>query len=441
MIDFIQRTRDGVALEPQDIDALVDGVVRHRWPNYQIAAWLMAAYIRGLTAAEIVSLTKAMARSGSSAAVPLSQVDKHSTGGVGDKTTLVLAPLMASLGVTMAKMSGRGLGHTGGTLDKLESIPGFRVDLSVEEIRRQVAQVGVAVIAQSPQLAPADKVLYGLRDVTGTVESIGLIAASIMSKKLAAGAPNLVLDIKVGRGAFMNDTESAEVLARLMVYIGTQSGRRVEAILTAMDQPLGQAIGNAIEVNEALDCLKGQGPGDLRNEVVTLGASMAALAQNRDRTQCELAVEHAIDSGLAYEKMLAWVAAQGGNTRALERGLGLSEHTAMLISDQSRWVEHIDAREVGEVVLDLGAGRRRVDDRVNYGVGVRLLAKVGERVEKGQPLAEIWGLTPSAVEAARARLRRAMRLGVQTSSAPQVLRRISGNEVIEFATTDRIGSH
>ncbi|MCL4352320.1 MAG: thymidine phosphorylase, partial [Firmicutes bacterium] len=310
MIDIIEKTRDRKALSREDMWRWIEAVVQEEVPDYQVSAWLMAAYLNGLTDEEIFTMTEAMATIGSPPPRHIGLVDKHSTGGVGDKTSLILAPLVAALGVPMVKMSGRGLGHTGGTLDKLESLPGFQVQLTAEQLERQVAEVGVAVIAQSHDLAPADARLYALRDVTATVDSIPLIAASVMSKKLAAKSPNIVLDVKVGSGAFMETKQRAMELARLMVRIGQAHKVRVKAILTDMNQPLGYAVGNAIEVNEAMDTLRGHGPEDLVQEVKTLASHMVSMAQNVAVEQALQEVSSALDDGRAWKKFVSWVTAQ-----------------------------------------------------------------------------------------------------------------------------------
>lgn len=427
MIDIIEKTRDGRPLSSDDIQRLVEGTVDGRWPDYQLAAWLMAVVCRGLTEEETFQLTGAMAFS-SGRPEPLGLVDKHSTGGVGDKTTLVLAPLMASLGYPMAKMSGRGLGHTGGTLDKLESIPGFQVELPVETIRRQVEQVGVAVVAQSRDLAPADRRFYALRDVTGTVNQPSLIASSIMSKKLAAGTPHLVLDVKVGNGAFMTDVEPARELARLMVSIGRYYGRKVTALLTRMQQPLGWAVGNAIEVNEAADCLKGQGPADLREEVLALAAELIHLVtQERVATAWQRAAT-ALDQGKAWEVFGRWVRAQGGDMAAVERGLPLAPVHRVWRAEESGVIRQVNTRAVGEVALNLGAGRHRLDDPVDPAVGLRVYLKVGRRVAAGDVLAEVFAESEDHAERALKTLAGTVEWGDPGNVPELVLGRVSSED-------------
>ncbi len=399
MIEIIEAVRDKRPLAPGLVHQFVASVVEGRVPDYQIAAFLMAVYLNGLEPRAIFELTEAMARLGSDPVPHRGLVDKHSTGGVGDKTTLILAPLVSSLGIPMVKMSGRGLGHTGGTLDKLESIPGFRVSLDAAHLARQVEEVGVAVVAQSARLAPADGIFYALRDVTGTVDSLGLIASSIMSKKLAAGAPNLVLDVKVGSGALMKSVERARELARLMIQIGESHHMRVTALLTNMEEPLGHAIGNALEVNEAVACLRGEGPADLREEVLSLAAHMVALAQDISLEESSSRVESALSDGRAYEQFLRWIAAQGGEVRAVEQGLPLAQPYAVRIK-ASGVVSAIDAAALGRAAQTLGAGRTKKEDPIDYGVGLRWFARLGEAVPEDGLVAEVYAREPGHAERA-----------------------------------------
>ncbi|CAB1128307.1 Pyrimidine-nucleoside phosphorylase [Candidatus Hydrogenisulfobacillus filiaventi] len=426
MLDLIAKTRDRIPLTPAEIGTLVAGITDGRWPDYQLAAWLMAAYLNGLSEAETFALADAMARSGTPPAEPLGVVDKHSTGGVGDKTTLVLAPLVASLGIPVAKMSGRGLGHTGGTLDKLEAIPGFRVALDTAAVRRQVAAVGVAVVAQSPQLAPADGRLYALRDVTATVDSIPLIATSVMSKKLAAGTPNIVLDVKTGRGAFMRDRQRARELAGLMVRIGTAHGRRVRALLTNMDQPLGWAVGNALEVNEAAACLQNQGPADLREEVLHLAGHMVALVRGtgadagREEAACALA------DGRGWDRFQRWITAQGGDAGAVARGLPVAPVQRVWRADRTAVIAAVDARRVGEAALALGAGRHRLGDRVDPAVGVLCRAKTGQTVRPGDELGVVYARSAAAAEDALAALGAAVTWSAEAVAPPPLVWEVLG---------------
>ncbi|MDI6632496.1 MAG: pyrimidine-nucleoside phosphorylase [Bacillota bacterium] len=402
---IIKKKRDGERLSPEEISWFIEKYVAGEIPDYQVAAWLMAVYIRGLNAAETVALTEALVRSGQR--VDLSdiagiKVDKHSTGGVGDKTTLVLAPLLAAAGAKVAKVSGRGLGHTGGTIDKLESIPGFKTALGPAEFVSQVNRVGVAVVAQTETVVPADKKLYALRDVTATVDSIPLIAASIMSKKLACGADAIVLDVKTGSGAFVQDPGTARELARLMVDIGKHAGRRVTALITDMDQPLGYAVGNAVEVAEAVETLKGRGPLDLTELCLELGTRMlmlAGLATNAAAARARL--EEMLWDGRALAKFKEWVAAQGGDPRVADDPgiLPQAPQKIPVSSPRAGYVVQINALGVGEAARVLGAGRARKEDAVDPAVGVVLAAKVGTEVEAGEPLAYVLARDKGADEA------------------------------------------
>ena len=374
---------------------MVDGFTRGEVPEYQMAAFCMAVFFRGMDEAEVGALTQAMLRSGDVldlSDVPGAKVDKHSTGGVGDKVSLALAPLAAACGVKVPMISGRGLGHTGGTLDKLEAIPGFRVDLSVERFRALVRDVGACLVGQTARLAPADRKLYALRDVTATVESIPLIAASIMSKKLAEGIDALVLDVKVGSGAFMKRLDDARALARTLAGIGRGMGKKVTALLTAMDQPLGRAVGNALEVVETVELLRGGGPADLREVTVELGAEMlvlgeaaAGLPEGRGK------IEAAIADGRGLAKLEEIVAAQGGDARAIRDPgrLPRAPRTYVVGAPAGGHVLAIDAEAVGLAAVALGAGRARLEDRVDPGVGLVVHKKLGDRVERGEPLCTV----------------------------------------------------
>lgn len=421
MPQLIAKTRDGIALSREEIQALIAGVVNGDWPDYQLSAWLMAAYLKGLTDRETFELTGAMAESGGPIPEPLGLVDKHSTGGVGDKTTLVLAPLVASLGLPIAKMSGRGLGHTGGTLDKLESIPGFRVDLPPDTIRAQVEKIGVAVVAQSSSLAPADKRLYALRDVTATVDSIPLIASSIMSKKLASGTRHMVLDVKVGNGAFMTTLDRARELAQLMVKIGAFHQRHVTAILTTMNEPLGWAVGNAIEVNEAVACLKGQGPSDLRTLVIALAAALDQSVNGTDADTAHARASQALDSGKAWEVFVRWIQAQGGDPQSIEQPLPLAPVTAEVRAPNPGWISSIQTQALGEVALELGAGRHELGEQVDFGVGLECFAKIGQHFDQGELVARIYARTPLAAENAIAGVQQAFSWSASQIPAPALI--------------------
>lgn len=392
-VDLIQKKRDGGELTASELVFLIDGYSRGDIPDYQLSAWAMAVYFRGMTPKETAALTLAMANSGDQVDLgPISgiKVDKHSTGGVGDKTTLILAPLVASVGIPVAKMSGRGLGHTGGTIDKLESIEGFRTELSREKFMNQVNEIGLSVIGQSGNLAPADKKLYALRDVTATVESIPLIASSVMSKKIAAGADAIVLDVKTGSGAFMKTLEASEQLALAMVNIGTEVGRNTAAVISDMDQPLGFAIGNALEVQESIETLKGNGPEDLTELCLTLGAHMVVLggkAESVEEAKQLLKVQ--ISSGAALAKFKAFISAQGGDASIVDNP-ALLPKAPIVLEVQAKtagFVNAIEAEQLGIAAMLLGAGRATKDSIIDYAVGVVLRKKVGDAVEAGDTLA------------------------------------------------------
>jgi len=393
--EIIRRKRDREALEPAALRDFVLAYTRGEVPDYQAAALVMAIYLHGLDDAELTALTEAMLRSGEVvdlSSVPGLKVDKHSTGGVGDKISLPLAPAVAACGVPVPMVSGRGLGHTGGTLDKLEAIPGFRVDLEIPRFVRQVREIGLCLIGQTATLAPADRKLYALRDATATVESIPLIASSIMSKKLAEGIDALVLDVKVGRGAFMKTEERARALAATMCAIGKGHGKRVVAYLTRMEEPLGLAVGNAVEAIEAFEVLKGRGPADVRELTLVLGAEM--LVQGgaaADLTAARARLAAALDDGSALEKMRACVAAQGGDPRAVDDygRLPAARRRHEVTAAAAGWVTAIDAEGVGVPAMRLCAGRRTQEDAVDPAVGVLLHRKVGDRVAAGEPLATL----------------------------------------------------
>ncbi|HET9554663.1 MAG TPA: thymidine phosphorylase [Anaeromyxobacteraceae bacterium] len=393
--ELIHRKRDGGRLEAGEIAALVDGYTRGEIPDYQLAAFCMAVFFRGMDAGEVEALTGAMLRSGDVldlSAIPGAKVDKHSTGGVGDKVSLPLAPLAAACGVKVPMVSGRGLGHTGGTLDKLEAIPGFRTDLPVERFVELVRDLGLALAGQTARIAPADRKLYALRDVTATVESIPLIAGSIMSKKLAEGIDALVLDVKVGRGAFMKTLPEARRLAETLAGIGRGFGKRVTALLTAMDQPLGCAVGNALEVEESIALLRGGGPADLRELTVALTAEMLLLARLApDLPAARRAVEAAIADGRGLATLRRIVEAQGGDPAAVDDPGRLPRAAQVLpvAAPAAGVVEAIDAEAIGLAAMALGAGRTRVEDRVDPAVGIVLDRKVGDRVQAGEPLCHV----------------------------------------------------
>jgi pyrimidine-nucleoside phosphorylase/thymidine phosphorylase len=394
-IDVIRKKRDGIELSHSDIEGLVSAYTKGDIPDYQVSAWLMTVVWKGMTGAETAALTDAMLHSGGVldfSSLPFKKVDKHSTGGVGDKTSLVLAPLVAAAGVAVPMISGRGLGHTGGTLDKLEAIPGFNVNLSVTEFRRVLEVCGCAMIGQTAEIAPADRKLYALRDVTGTVESPYLICASIMSKKLAEGIDALVLDVKTGSGAFMKSEEDAVYLAELMVETGERMGKQVIALITDMDQPLGNMIGNALEVVEVIDVLRGRGPEDLRELcletagwMLHLGGVVANVAEGKKRSA------QLISSGAALEKFRQMVELQGGDPRILEdvTRLPQARHTQQVTSAKSGYLSSIQCEQIGTASVILGGGRERKEDSVDPSVGIVLQKKVGDRVDVGEAIATI----------------------------------------------------
>lgn len=392
-VDVIVKKRNGESLSQDEIQQFVDGYCRGDIPDYQMSALAMAIYFQGMTATETAALTLAMAQSGDQ--VDLSpihgvKVDKHSTGGVGDKTTLIVAPLVAACGVPVAKMSGRGLGHTGGTIDKLAAIAGFRSELSREQFFAQVNEIGLAVIGQSGNITPADKQLYALRDVTATVESIPLIASSVMSKKIAAGADAIVLDVKVGGGAFMKTYEQARTLAEAMVAIGTEVGRHTTAVLSGMDEPLGYAIGNALEVSEAIETLRGHGPADLTELCIVLSSHMVLHGgQASQYDEAQALVRSKLQSGEALLKFRQFVEAQGGDARIVDDAslLPQAPQRHAVPTSISGFVQQIDAEAIGRVAMLLGAGRATKTSTIDYAVGIVLQHKVGEYVQAGEPLA------------------------------------------------------
>ena len=405
--DLIARKRDGHALSRDDIDLFVRGVVNGSVPDYQASALLMAIVLRGMTDAETVALTEAMVASGERldlSDIPGPKVGKHSTGGVGDKISIIVAPLVAACGVVVPKMSGRGLGHTGGTVDKLESIPGFRVGADIGAFKQMMRDVGTAIVGQSPALAPADKKLYALRDVTGTVESIPLIASSIMSKKLAEGSTALVLDVKCGDGAFMKTEATARDLARSLVDIGARAGLRTEALITRMDAPLGAAVGNAVEVIECFDVLKGGGRSDLAELAMTVATRMLMMSDKYDSASAAAAARQAIDSGSALAKLRQMIMAQGGDARAVDdyRLLPSAARREAVTAPRSGYVAGIAAELIGRASSALGAGRERAGDPIDHGAGIVLSKFVGDAVTKGDTVLELQFNSDATLADARA---------------------------------------
>lgn len=394
--EIILKKRSGCTLTESEIDFFVQGFTQNQIPDYQAAALLMAIYFQGLNRQETFALTKAMITSGDT--INLSSIkgikaDKHSTGGVGDKTTLVLAPLVAAAGVPVAKLSGRGLGHTGGTIDKLESFRGFHVELTQEELVRQVQSIGIAVAAQTANLVPADKKLYALRDVTATVENKSLIAASIMSKKLASGADAILLDVKCGDGAFMKNKKEAAELARLLVDIGNSMGKKTMAVITGMEQPLGNAIGNALEVKEAIETLKGNGPRDLQDLCIYMGAQILLLAKKeKQEAEAKKKLQKLLASGKAFEKFKEFIAAQGGDVGQAEKAELLPQaHIQQIVTaPKSGFIKSIRAEGIGTAAMLLGAGRMKKNDNIDLSAGIVLHKKIGEKIRIGEKLAILY---------------------------------------------------
>jgi pyrimidine-nucleoside phosphorylase len=412
-VDIIVKKRDGGDLTAGEIEFFVDGFVRGQIPDYQVAAWAMAIYFRGMSDAETTALTQAMAASGDQLDLHDSLppgaviVDKHSSGGVGDKTTLAVGALVAACGLPVGKMSGRGLSYTGGTIDKLESIAGWNPDLSEAHFRRQLGEIGLVIAGQTSNLAPADKTLYALRDVTGTVPSLPLIASSIMCKKLAAGADAIVLDVKCGHGAFMETLDEARALARLMVAIGTRAGRQMVALITQMEQPLGRAVGHALEVEEAIATLHGRGPADFHELVIEVASEMLLLGGRAvDAAAAQTQLEDALQSGAAFEKFKQFVAAQGGDTTMVDQPERLPHApvTVPVLAPRHGHVERLLAREVGLAVVDLGGGRHQKGDPIDHRVGAVVQAKVGDQVQQGETLCIVHAASEEAGHLAAQRI-------------------------------------
>jgi len=393
-VDVIARKRDGWSLTRDEIDLFIRGVTDAAIPDYQASALLMAIVLRGMSAEETTWLTQAMVDSGERvdlSDIPGTKVGKHSTGGVGDKVSIIVAPLVAACGVVVPKMSGRGLGHTGGTLDKLESIPGFRVNVSIDEFKRMLADAGTAIVGQTPSLAPADKKLYALRDVTATVESVPLISASVMSKKLAEGSNALVLDVKCGHGAFMKSEDEAYNLARSLVDIGTRAGVRTEALITGMNAPLGRAVGNAVEIIECCEVLKGNGPDDLHEISLALASRMVSLSGHYGVAEGEQAVRQALGSGAALQKLRAMIAQQGGDAAIVDdySRLPTARSRRAVTAMRSGYVQSLNAELIGRASMALGAGRERVGDTIDHGAGVLVTRARGAAVKAGDTVLEL----------------------------------------------------
>ncbi len=430
--ELIRRKREGEELLPQEIQFLIDGYVSGEIPDYQISALLMAIFYKGMSANEAAALTKSMLKSGDTydhSDIDAPVLDKHSTGGVGDKVSLILAPLVAEFGGVVPMVSGRGLGHSGGTLDKLDSIPGYRWNLNEEELKAQLKKVGCAIIGQTDRFVPADKKLYALRDVTATVESIPLISASILSKKRAAGNDYLTMDVKCGSGAFMDSEEKASALAHSLINIGNALGMKVSAILTQMSQPLGVAVGNALEVREAIDVLRGEGPSDTRIVTLELCADMLVLSGLIDERETALEqLEKALDTGKAAERFQKWIESQGGNATILDKPemLDVSAQTEVFKSEQEGVISRMDTRAVGLAANTLGAGRLKTSDKVDTTVGLTVHKKPGERIEPGDAVFTLYHRDGKNLEEARALLKEALIIDEsETKTLPLIIKRVS----------------
>lgn len=424
-VELIRKKRDGKALSDDEIAQFFSGYLKGKLPDYQMAAMLMAIYFRGLSECEMLQLCNVMLHSGKVAdlsMIPVPKIDKHSTGGVGDKTSLILAPIVASLGVAVPMISGRGLGHTGGTLDKLESIPNFKVSLSLAKYRAMLKRHHCALIGQTPELAPLDKLLYALRDVTATVESIPLIATSIMSKKLASGLDGLVLDVKTGVGAFMPERAAARQLAETLIHIGRHYGKQVSAFLTDMNEPLGYAVGNWLEVKECLECLQGSDITDLLEVTLTLSGEMLRLAGKCESLEEGIALSRRqLENGQAFDKFLAVAKAQGADIAYLKAPSRYpkSKYHEVLLAPQTGWIAAIDALEVGFSATALGANRMKKEDAIDPKAGIVFRKKVGNAVKKGEVLAEIFTDRKAALPAVKARLQAAIQLSKQPVERPK----------------------
>jgi len=429
-VEIIAKKRDGLTLSPDEISFMVQGFTNGKIPDYQVSAFLMAVYLKEMNKEETLALTEAMADSGRRldlGSVPEIKVDKHSTGGVGDKTTIVLAPLVAAAGVPVAKISGRALGHTGGTLDKLESIPGMRLELSWHEFLNQVRTVGVAVAAQSEDMVPADKKLYALRDATATVASTSLIASSVMSKKIAAGADAIVLDIKTGAGAFMVGLQESLKLAGLMMEIGRGLGRKMAAVISDMDQPLGYAVGNTLEVIEATETLRGGGPPDLKELCLVLGSQMLKLAGvAKDDQEAEKILSKLLASGAAWKKFLEMVKHQGGDTAYLINTelFPKASLNSEILAQEDGFLLKVNARRIGEASLVLGAGRQTKEDKIDSTAGVVLNKKIGDKVEKGEVLAALHSNNEDKLKKGKGILEPAFSIGAERAAPPPLIHRI-----------------
>lgn len=432
MVDLIEKKKNGLELEDEELRWLIDGYVADRIPDYQISAFLMATCFTGLSKREVFTLTDSMRYSGDT--IDLStikgiKVDKHSTGGVGDKTTLVVAPLAAACGIPIAKMSGRGLGFTGGTVDKMEAIPGFHTAMEPQEFLDQVNRIGMAVIGQTAHITPADKKLYALRDVTATVGNFGLIASSIMSKKLAAGSDAIVLDVKVGDGAFMENEEDAITLANLMVEIGNNAGKRTVAVISEMGQPLGHAVGNALEVIEAIETLKGNGPSDFTELVLTIAGIMICLGgKASSKEEGRALAEDALKSGKGLAKLAEFIEAQGGNPEVVNDYSIFPEHTVeeTIYANESGYMAAIKAKKIGVASQHTGAGRATKEDSIDLSSGIYLYKKVGDVVNKGDVIAKLYGNDTAEILAAKKEAEEAFTIKADKVDTPKMIKKIIG---------------
>lgn len=425
--EIIEKKRDGKELSEDEINFFVKGFLKNQVQSYQMSAFLMAVFFRGMTKQEIFSLTKTYINSGDVldlSDIPQKKIDKHSTGGVGDKVSIVLAPLVASLGITVPMISGRGLGHTGGTLDKLESIPGFQTDLPVKQFRKLLKKHGFAFMGQSNMIVPADKQIYALRDVTATINSIPLITASIMSKKIAEGIDGLVLDVKCGQGAFMQNEEEALELARSLIEIGTRFRKEVRVSITAMDQPLGEKIGNWLEIEECLDCFQGDGPADLLNIILELASQMLLIGRITDEREEALKLcRETLSSGRAFDKFLTLAEAQGADISILKKPekYTTTSESEYLFAEKSGFIAGLDAREIGMASVYSGAGRMKADDPVDYQSGIVLYKKIGDRVHKGEKIAEIRTNRPEFLDASLSKIKSAIVIKNKEPNPPKLI--------------------
>ncbi|MGB9857275.1 MAG: pyrimidine-nucleoside phosphorylase [Dictyoglomaceae bacterium] len=431
MVDIIIKKRNGEKLSREEIKFVIDKYLANEIPDYQISALLMAIYFRGMDVEETSILTEKMAYSGKVvdlSCIPGIKVDKHSTGGVGDKTTLVFAPLISAYGLPIAKMSGRSLGHTGGTIDKLESIPGFRTNLSFDEFVNQVKNIGISIVGQTENLVPADKKIYALRDVTGTVDCIPLIASSVMSKKIAGGSDVIVLDVKTGRGAFMPTFEMAEKLAELMVNIGKKLNKKISAVISNMDEPLGNMVGNSLEVIEAIETLKGNGPQDLRELVITLGTQAVLLSgKEKDENKIRENLVKLLENGSALRKFRELISAQGGNEEVIDnyKLFPQAKIQKEIFSREEGYITKLDAYLIARSVMALGAGRDKKDDVIDLSVGVKLHKKLGDKVQKNEPIVTFYANDPEKLSIAQEIFKNAYEIGKEQIKKPLILKIIT----------------